>query len=189
MPATEYSRSRFVAGVCFAAAGIGYFGQSQAIWTVNLAFLWPLALIAFGTAVLLGRAARIEVDEHRSGQLTVAEERVRIARELHDIVAHSVTLMTVQVAAARRVSKTRPEDADTALAAAEQTGRDSLIELRRLLEILRSADASIEAASPRSRPLQARPATLPSPIRCRDWSTSTGSSRDSVTRDSTWSSR
>jgi signal transduction histidine kinase len=111
--------------------------------------LWPLVLIAFGTSVLLGRAQRMQVEETRSGQLTLAEERVRIARELHDIVAHSVTLMTVQVAAARRVAKTKPAEADHALASAEETGRQSLTELRRLLAILRSADASIEAASPR----------------------------------------
>jgi signal transduction histidine kinase len=57
--------------------------------------------------------------------------------------------MTVQVAAARRVAKTKPEAADHALASAEETGRQSLGELRRILKILRSADASIEAASTR----------------------------------------
>lgn len=149
MSAPDYGRLRFVAGVAFAAAGIGYFFQSLGAWTVDLVFLWPLVLITFGTSVLLGRAKRIQVEETRTGQLTVAEERVRIARELHDIVAHSVTLMTVQVAAARRVAKTKPDEADRALAAAEETGRGSLTELRRLLAILRSADASIEAASPR----------------------------------------
>jgi signal transduction histidine kinase len=138
-----------MAGVLFTAAGVSFLLQSLGAWTVNLVFLWPLALIAFGASVLLGRAERLQVEETRTGQLTVAEERVRIARELHDIVAHSVTLMTVQVAAARRVAKTKPEEADHALAAAEETGRQSLTELRRLLAILRSADASIEAASPR----------------------------------------
>ena len=115
MSGPEYGRLRFVAGAVFAAAGIGYFFQSLGAWTVNLVFLWPLVLIMFGTSVLLGRAQRIQVEETRTGQLTLAEERVRIARELHDIVAHSVTLMTVQVAAARRVAKTKPEEADRAL--------------------------------------------------------------------------
>ncbi len=145
----EYGRLRFMAGVIYTAAGVSFFLQSLGAWTVNLVFLWPLALIAFGASVLLGRAKRIQVEETRTGQLTVAEERVRIARELHDIVAHSVTLMTVQVAAARRVAKTKPDAAEHALAAAEETGRQSLVELRRIVAILRSADASIEAASPR----------------------------------------
>jgi signal transduction histidine kinase len=148
-PALDYVRFRFITGVVFAAIGVAFLFQSMGAWTVNLVFLWPLVLIAFGSAVLLGRAQRLQVEETRTGQLTVAEERVRIARELHDIVAHSVTLMTVQVAAARRVAKTKPDEADHALASAEQTGRQSLAELRRLLAILRSADASIEAASPR----------------------------------------
>ncbi len=151
MPAAapDYARVRFVAGVMYVAAGVSFLLQSLGAWTVNLVFLWPLALIAFGSSVLLGRVKRIQVEETRTGQLTVAEERVRIARELHDIVAHSVTLMTVQVAAARRVAKSKPEAADHALASAEATGRQSLAELRRLLEILRSADASIEAANTR----------------------------------------
>src|SRR5437879_11182198 len=102
--APEYARLRFIAGVMFTAAGVSFLFQSLGAWKVNLVFLWPLALVAFGTSVLLGRAQRMQVEETRTGQLTVAEERVRIARELHDIVAHSVTLMTVQVAAARRVA-------------------------------------------------------------------------------------
>lgn len=145
----SYAKVRFVAGVLFVAAGVTFLLQSMGAWTVDLVFIWPLALIAFGTATLLGRRERQQVEETRTGQLTVAEERVRIARELHDIVAHSVTLMTVQVAAARRVAKNKPEEADEALASVEETGRQSLVELRRLLAILRSADASIEAASPR----------------------------------------
>ena len=145
----DFGRLRLMAGVIYTAAGVSFLLQSLGAWTVNLVFLWPLALIAFGTSVLLGRAKRIQVEETRTGQLTIAEERVRIARELHDIVAHSVTLMTVQVAAARRVAKTKPDAAEHALVAAEETGRQSLAELRRIVAILRSADASIEAASPR----------------------------------------
>ena len=148
-PTAHYAKLRFIAGVMYATAGVTFLLQSLGAWQVNLVFVWPLALIAFGTAALLGRQERLQVEETRTGQLTVAEERVRIARELHDIVAHSVTLMTVQVAAARRVAKSKPEEADQALSAAEETGRQSLVELRRLLAILRSADASIEAASPR----------------------------------------
>jgi signal transduction histidine kinase len=113
------------------------------VWTVDLVYLWPVLLIGIGVSFLLGRARTRKIEEDRTAQLAVAEERVRIARELHDIVAHGVSLMTIQIAAARRVASSKPEAADQALAAAEQAGRQSLAELRSLLAVLRSADASI----------------------------------------------
>ncbi|MEM7288684.1 MAG: sensor histidine kinase, partial [Actinomycetota bacterium] len=63
-----------------------------------------------------------------------------IARELHDIVAHSMSVMVVQAGAARRVLETDPQQAEQALAAIEETGRGSLTEMRRVLGILRTAD-------------------------------------------------
>jgi signal transduction histidine kinase len=108
---------------------------------------WPLFVIAIGVGMLLRRARRLQVEEDRSAQLAVAEERVRIARELHDIVAHGVSLMTIQIAAARRVADTKREAADQSLAAAEQTGRQTLNELDSMLGVLRGADASIGAAA------------------------------------------
>jgi signal transduction histidine kinase len=91
----------------------------------------------------------MQVEEDRSAQLAVAEERVRIARELHDIVAHGVSLMTIQIAAARRVGATKPDTATESLEAAEQTGRQTLSELEGMLAVLRGADASIGAAADR----------------------------------------
>src|SRR6201997_2150424 len=93
------------------------------------------------------RARRLQVEEDRSAQLAVAEERVRIARELHDIVAHGVSLMTIQIAAARRVSDKSPASANESLEAAEETGRQTLSELEGMLTVLRGADASIGAAA------------------------------------------
>jgi signal transduction histidine kinase len=82
----------------------------------------------------------------------VAEERVRIARELHDIVAHGVSLMTIQIAAARRVATKNPETASESLEAAEETGRQTLTELEGMLAALRGADASIGAAARTGQP-------------------------------------
>ena len=127
----------------FAALGVGFLLEETGLWTVDLVYVWPLMLIAIGVAFLLGRARRIQFEEDRSAKLAVAEERVRIARELHDIVAHGVSLMTIQIAAARRVATKQPEAADQALAAAEAAGRQSLAELRSLLAVLRSADVSL----------------------------------------------
>jgi signal transduction histidine kinase len=146
---TELHPSRVLAGVFFTLAGTGFLLESLGVWTVDLVYLWPVLLIGIGISFLLGRVRQQRLDEDRSASLAVAEERVRIARELHDIVAHGVSLMTIQIAAARRVATTKPEAADQALSAAEQAGRQSLAELRSLLAVLRSADASLGAASAR----------------------------------------
>lgn len=157
MPAHEYNSRRFIAGLVFLGIGLSFFLEAVGFWTVNLVIIWPLLFLGLGASVLLGRSRQARVDEDRSAQLAVAEERVRIARELHDVVAHSVSLMTVQIAAARRVAQKKPADAEAALASAEETGRQSLAELRGIVSVLRGADASIEAATTR-RPGEAEPA-------------------------------
>jgi signal transduction histidine kinase len=145
--ATEVRPSRVLAGVFFTLTGVGFLLESLGVWRVDLVYLWPVLIIGIGVSFLLGKAKTRKIEEDRSATLAVAEERVRIARELHDIVAHGVSLMTIQIAAARRVAATKPESADQALAAAEQAGRQSLAELRSLLAVLRSADASLGAAA------------------------------------------
>ncbi len=70
--------------------------------------------------------------------LAVADERARIARELHDVVAHHVTVMVVQAGAARRSMDSSPADAREALAAVESVGRTTLEEMRRILGVLRA---------------------------------------------------
>lgn len=149
MRISERDRNAVVAGLIFAVVGGGFYLDSVGAWQIQLVYFWPLTLIAFGISQILGKADRGRRERYRSAKLVVAEERVRIARELHDIVAHSVSLMTVQIAAARRVFDKKPEEAKAALAAAEETGRQSLAELRSIIGVLRSADASIEAARPK----------------------------------------
>jgi len=149
---------RVVFGVIYLVVGLGYLFDSLHLLALHAVDLWPLALIGVGTAVLMNRVERAKVEEDRSAQLAVAEERVRIARELHDIVAHSVSLMTIQIAAARRVQRTQPAEADEALANAEHTGRRALSELRSMLSMLRGADDSLgRAGSHRAGPDAAAP--------------------------------
>jgi len=82
------------------------------------------------------RRASIETEARRA----VSEEQARIARELHDVIAHSVSVIVVQAAAANDVFERRPEQARAALRAIEHSARDALGELRRLLGAVRPGD-------------------------------------------------
>jgi signal transduction histidine kinase len=149
MATYQYRTSRVAVGTFFLLLGAAFVLDSVGAFRVTAALFWPLFVISLGAGLLLHRARRMQVEEDRSAQLAVAEERVRIARELHDIVAHGVSLMTIQIAAARRVGATKPDTATESLEAAEQTGRQTLTELEGMLPVLRGADASIGAAADR----------------------------------------
>ncbi|MFI5959099.1 sensor histidine kinase [Cryptosporangium sp. NPDC051539] len=110
----------------------------------------PWFEVGFGVVVLamifyIGRQLQLREEraEQRRRQRAdearriVAEERTHIARELHDVVAHQVSMMTVQAGAAQAVADSDPESARQAMAAVEQAGRQTLDELRHLLGVLR----------------------------------------------------
>jgi signal transduction histidine kinase len=98
------------------------------------------------TASLEARAAMLERERGEHARLAVAEERARIARELHDVVAHHVSVMVVQSAAARRILARDPGLATVALDVVETTGRQALVEMRRMLGLLRSDEPSDDLA-------------------------------------------
>lgn len=83
------------------------------------------------------RAAQLEHERAAEARRAVVEERTRIARELHDVVAHRVSMMTVQAGAAKVVAMEDPAGARRAMEAVENTGRKALDELRHLLAVLR----------------------------------------------------
>jgi signal transduction histidine kinase len=83
------------------------------------------------------RAAQLAREQAAEAHRIVIEERARIARELHDVVAHRVSLMTVQAGAAKAVAAQDPEGALRAMGAVEEAGRQALAELRHLLGVLR----------------------------------------------------
>ncbi|TDD36254.1 sensor histidine kinase [Nonomuraea terrae] len=91
---------------------------------------------------LKDRAARLERAHAADTRAARAEERSRIARELHDVVAHHVSVMTVQAAAARRVLAADPELAREALTAIEHTGRLAMTEMRSIVGVLRTDAAA-----------------------------------------------
>ncbi|GAA3239615.1 sensor histidine kinase [Nonomuraea helvata] len=92
---------------------------------------------------LKDRAERLERAHAADTRAARAEERSRIARELHDVVAHHVSVMTVQAAAARRVLASDPDLAQEALSAIEHTGRMAMTEMRNIVGVLRT-DARAE---------------------------------------------
>jgi signal transduction histidine kinase len=117
------------------------------------------------------RAARAEREREERARLAVSDERARIARELHDVVGHSVSVMTVQASAARRLLRPHQEKEREALLVVEQTGREALAEMRRMVGVLRRPEeAPALAPQPSLQHLdklvqQAREAGLPVELR------------------------
>jgi signal transduction histidine kinase len=128
--------------------------DSMTGWTSSL----TVTYLSFGLAWLIGdnlrvrraytrqledRAVQLEREQEEQAALAVAQERSRIARELHDVVAHHVSVMVVQAAAARRVAERDPAAAQEALSAVENAGRMALAEMRRMLEVLRAEEGGV----------------------------------------------
>jgi signal transduction histidine kinase len=122
---------------------------------------WPFRLLFLAGAWLAGRvvhrqrrqvgelthqAVRLARDREERAAAAVAQERARLARELHDVVAHSVSVMVVQAGAAEQVLAGDPERARAPLQSIQTTGRQTVVELRRLLGILREGDQELATA-------------------------------------------
>ncbi len=105
-------------------------------------------------AVVEERATRAERERDEQARVAVREERSRIAREMHDIVAHSVSVMVVQAGVARRMAGRDPVTAADAAGQVEATGRAALHEMRRVLGVLR-ADEGSGAADVEAPPVRA----------------------------------
>jgi signal transduction histidine kinase len=98
-------------------------------------------------AELEARAARLEREREEQAQRAVIEERTRIARELHDVIAHNVSVMVVQASAGEELFDSDPRRARESLSAVASTGRAALTELRRLLGVIRAEEEHAGAAA------------------------------------------
>jgi signal transduction histidine kinase len=128
------------AAVVEAVAPNGHFGDF--IWTViTFSVAWVVGFALGGRLreadVARRLALQAEQEREEQARIAVAEERARIARELHDVVGHSVSVMTVQAAAVRRLLEPDQDKEREALMVVEQTGREALAEMRRMVGVLR----------------------------------------------------
>jgi signal transduction histidine kinase len=109
--------------------------------SIVFAIAWTIGLLVSGkfheAEEARERVARAEREREMRARLAVSDERARIARELHDVVGHSVSVMTVQASAARRLLRPHQEKEREALLVVEQTGREALAEMRRMVGVLR----------------------------------------------------
>jgi signal transduction histidine kinase len=92
------------------------------------------------------RTVQLEKERDENARRAVLDERVRIARELHDVVAHHVSVMGIQAGAARRILKQQPEKANEVLSQIEASSREAVAELQRLLGFLRQHSQTDELA-------------------------------------------
>jgi signal transduction histidine kinase len=115
---------------------IMFAGPSLLAWVLGDSMRYRRAYYAS----LEDRAARLERERDAQAQIAAAAERARIARELHDVVAHNVSVMVVQADGASYALAREPDKARQALAAIASTGRQALDEMRRMLGVLRSGD-------------------------------------------------
>jgi signal transduction histidine kinase len=104
-------------------------------------------------ASLIDRANAMARDRDQQSQLAVAGERARIAREMHDVVAHSLTVMVALAEGAKAAGARDPQNATRALDALTETGRSALDDMRRVLGVLRDPDAAVPLAPERPVPL------------------------------------
>ncbi len=139
------------------AAGVIAVSPSQS--ALEVASGWALFIVLpylAGRTVAIRRALSVELranaerarrEQEARAQSAAAEERTRIAREVHDVIAHSLSVMVIQTAAAREVAAADPSSARTALAAVQVTGREALLEMRRMVGVLRHGDIELAGAA------------------------------------------
>ncbi len=126
------------------AEGVQSFLPLAAAWFVGDSVSARQAYVAG----LAGQAEQQRLTEAGRARQEIREQRVRIARELHDVVAHSLTVITVQAGVGRRLMARQPEQAAAALESIEATGRTAQDELRVVLGLLRDDDSKAAALGP-----------------------------------------
>ncbi|MFI6500238.1 histidine kinase [Nonomuraea typhae] len=139
------------------AMGLGETGEVRHVDDTQFAMIggWVVAAVAFGGVTMNRRAYQREAEqraldaEHtkeEEARRRETEERLRIARELHDVLGHNISMINVQAGAALHGLKKRPEDAEAALRAIKETSKETLRQLRTTLGVLRQVDEAAPTA-------------------------------------------
>jgi signal transduction histidine kinase len=150
-----YSLGAYVTGRRLVIAGVVFEG-------VELGALVSVAVLYSGSIVLgdnvrrrreraadlVERAERAERERELLAHQQVQHERTRIAREMHDVVAHSLSVMIIQAGAARRNVRAHPDRAVESIEAIEAAGREAMVEMRRILGVLRDGDDNAAGRTP-----------------------------------------
>ncbi len=137
------------------------FPEPPATLLVNALFLGAIAATAWALGTLgrtreayvdalVERSERVEKEAAQQVALAAADERARIAREMHDVVAHGLSVIVVQADGARYAARTDPDVAARTLETVAATGREALTEMRRMLGLLRAEDG--DGSGPALRP-------------------------------------
>jgi len=132
----------------FVAAASGWWADADLLEigyvAVMFALAWALGVVLAArrsyTQQLEDKTSALEKARQELAERAVADERARIARELHDVVAHAMSVITVRAGVGAHLAETRPAEAAEALGVIERTGREALSEMRRMLAVLRDPD-------------------------------------------------
>ncbi|WP_235856827.1 sensor histidine kinase [Occultella glacieicola] len=120
-------------------------GAAMAFLSALVMITWAIAMVRKSRVdrveSLAERAARLEIERDQQAQIATAAERARIAREMHDIVAHSLSVVIAQADGGRYAAPADPEAATRALTTISETGRAALADMRRILGVLRNDEA------------------------------------------------
>ncbi|MDR3107805.1 MAG: histidine kinase [Bifidobacteriaceae bacterium] len=129
-----------VFGLAFGDRGAGttYLIPSVAMYVLVVSFFVQLGNRRRYVAALIDSAEHLALERDQRAQIAVADERARIAREMHDVVAHSVAVMVTLADGAQAAIERQPERAREAMAMVAQTGRQTVADMRRLLAVLRT---------------------------------------------------
>jgi signal transduction histidine kinase len=162
----RYSRIALgIGGLGVLMAMARYYSSSD--WRQQVTIMVALGALVFGVwalgerrrtrglyvAQLEERAAQLERDRDREAKLAVSNERTRIAREIHDVVAHGLSIMIVQADGGLYAADASPEQAKKALATIGDTGRASLTEMRKMLGLLKQDEQrELDPNQPRPQP-------------------------------------
>ncbi|MFB7369498.1 sensor histidine kinase [Streptomyces sp. NPDC056222] len=141
--AAVYSPHRMATAAAL-LAGVVLYGATPLVPKVDgglvpVLVLLPVAVAAHGIHTWRQRAQALREEQQAALRRAVEQERARIARELHDVVTHNVSMMTIQAGAARKVLDTSPEQAREAMLAVEAAGRTAMSELRHVMGLLTMA--------------------------------------------------